>query len=106
MLIMIFIFLTLNGNEHVQSIPIIGEKFLPSFAISSFIALSVVLLALTLLGFIGGVVESKTAIEAYSFILLISTIIMVIYSGLLTIYSNVFTEYYNDNWGDLMLFLH
>jgi hypothetical protein len=97
MLIMIFIFLTLNGNEHVQSIPIIGEKFL---------ALSVVLLALTLLGFIGGVVESKTAIEAYSFILLISTIIMVIYSGLLTIYSNVFTEYYNDNWGDLMLFLH
>jgi ABC-type nickel/cobalt efflux system permease component RcnA len=98
--------MTLNGNEHVQSLPIIGEKFLPSFAISSFIALSVVIIALTLLGYIGGVVESKTALEAYTFILVICTLVMIIYSGLLSIYSNVFTEYYNENWGDLMLFLH
>lgn len=86
--------MALQGNEHVQSLPIIGAKFLPPFAVSSFIALSVVLLAVSFLGYAGGVVESKTALEAFGFILGVSTIVMIVYSGLLTVYAQVFDEYY------------
>jgi hypothetical protein len=90
----------------VTSLPIIGEKFLPTFAIDSFIALSAVLLAISVLGYAGGLTESKTAIEAYAFILAFATILMLMYSSLMAYYSNSFSSYYAANWGDLMLYVH
>lgn len=104
--IMIFLFKTVNGNEEVQSLPIIGEKFLPSYAISSFIALSVVILAMCFLGFIGAMSESKPVVEAYAFILFITTLVMFVSGLLLTLYSKVFKKFYTNNWGDLMVYLH
>lgn len=91
---MAFLYLALSANEQVQNIPIIGSKFLPSFAVNGFIALSVVILALFVLGYAGGVTESKAALEAYSFILAVSILLMISYSGLLTYYSGVFSTYY------------
>lgn len=79
---------------------------MPSFAVNSFIALCVVILAVSLLGFVAGLLESKTALEAYTFILTLSAILMLIYASLLTYYSEVFDQYYSANWGDLMLYIH
>ena len=104
-IVLVFIFLVLKGNDLVKTLPIIGDKFLPPFAISSFVALSVVVLALCFLGYIGGALESKTSLEAYGFLLAVAAIIMIIYGGLLTFYSNVFESYYMINWGDLMVFM-
>ena len=87
-------------------LPIIGEHFLPAYAVSSFIALSVVILCLSALGFIAGALESKTAIEAYGFILLVATLVMGVFALLLNSYSNLFDEYYDRNWGDVMIYVH
>jgi hypothetical protein len=80
----------------------LGDKFLPGFAINSFIALCTVLLGICIMGYISALVESKTALEAYSFILGFAIIVLGVYGGLLTFYSEVFDSYYAVNYGDLM----
>lgn len=106
LLSMVFLYFVLVSEDFVTRIPIIGEKFLPTFSINSFIALCVVLFAISILGYIGGYTESKTAIEAFCFILGFATILMFVYSSLLAYYSNEFTRYYSSHWGDLMLYVH
>lgn len=59
-----------------------------------------------MLGYAGGLTESKTAIEAYAFILGFATILILMYASLMTYYSNSFSTFYMDNWGDLMLYVH
>ena len=78
---------------------------MPSFAINSFIALSVVLLAVSVLGYVAGLTESKAALEAYGFVIAFSAMLMLVYAGLLTFYSEIFDQYYESNWGDLMLYV-
>ena len=91
------------SKDTVTDIPIIGDKFLPSFAINSFIALSVVLMALIILGFGSAISESKTALEAYAFILGFVIITLCVGASLLTYYSKVFESYYSINYGDIMI---
>lgn len=85
---MVFLYFVLLSADSVTRLPLLGDRFLPSFAINSFIALCVVLLGISILGFIGGYSESKTANEAYLFILGFATVLMLVYSGLLLFYSN------------------
>ena len=61
---------------------------------------------MTFLGVIGGILESKPVIEAYTFILFLTTLVTFVSGLLLTIYGNIFKRFYVNNWGDLMIYLH
>jgi hypothetical protein len=74
--------------------------------VNTFLALSIVFLFISLLGFIGAYSESKPLLEAYSFIMGFAIILTIVYSGVLVHYTNVFKSYYSLNWGDLMLYAH
>lgn len=53
----------------------------------------------------GGLFESKAALEAYGFVLSLSALLMLCYAAVLTNYAKNFDQYYQTNWGDIMLYV-
>lgn len=94
------------ANDTVTYLPNIGEKYLPNYAIYCFIALAAVCFAIEILGFIGGVTESKAVVEAYMIMLFFSFVLMIVYAALLSYYSMRFYDYFEDNWGSVMLYVN
>ncbi len=101
-----FLYFSLLTSSQVSQLPIIGTNFLPPFAINSFLAASVVAIGLCFLGFAGAVSESKTALEAYSVVLGTILALMVTFTALIMAKRGNFQEFFDKNWGDLMIHIN
>jgi hypothetical protein len=71
MLVMILLYFTFASSAQVTELPIVGEQFMPQALINSLIALTVIILAVSVLGFLGAASETKFALEAYISVLAI-----------------------------------
>ena len=100
---LLLLYFTLVASQTVTETPIIGSRFFPSMQANSLIAIVVVILALSFLGFSGGVTESKITIEAYTVILTFATVFMIAQSCLVTYYAKKYDTYHSQNWGKLMM---
>lgn len=102
---MIFLYTVIYADETLNSLPIIGSKFMPTAVVNTCIAFTVVIVAVTFLGFAGSITESKIAIEAYTMILSICTIALLCEAAFVTYYAFSFDSYYETNWGKLPIYM-
>ena len=64
----IMIFLALEANDNVSYLPLIGEYYLPNYAIYCFIALASIHFLICFIGILAALVESKILTEIYMFL--------------------------------------
>lgn len=101
---MIFIYFSLYANAQMGPIPTIGSRYLPSYAVNSFLAAAVIIIGLAVLGYVAAMTESTTATEAYGLMTATLSVLMGAYAIILYINSGKMMTYYSNNWGDLMLY--
>ncbi len=101
---MILFYMVIYANETINTLPLIGNKFMPTAVVNTLIAFTVVIIALTFLGYTGVLTESKIAVEAFTMILSICTIALLCEAAFVTYYAFSFDSYYETNWGKLPIY--
>jgi len=97
-----FLYLTLASGAEVEDIPGVGAQFMPPYAVNSFIATTVVVLALTFLGMAALSSESKPALDAYNVVIGLLFFANLASAIIVISFSNRFVGYYDTNWASVM----
>jgi hypothetical protein len=90
-----YLHFVIQADRTVNEMPIIGDKFFDDDFVSTFIAITVVMLSLTFLGVAGIFFESKIALETYTAIMALCCIGVTVQSAFCTYYAVDFEDYFN-----------
>lgn len=101
----LFLYVTLISYDDITRIPIIGKFYFSHLNVNIIVLFIIILLAVSFLGYTAIYTSKKSLIELYILTLGILTLVVLGYSIYIVVYSFQFHRFFEQNWGDLMIYV-